>query len=96
MLTTIPRKAFPGGKISAPRLKGARLDTRFCETFTGYADLVPIKSDVGGQTSSHWSGAEVRRGRWWMRCRPCYLIMVQNYEAHPKIVIALFQKGALI
>ncbi|GFV62061.1 hypothetical protein TNCV_4108641 [Trichonephila clavipes] len=27
-------------------------------------------------------GVEVRRGGYQIRCHPCHLIMVQNYEAH--------------
>ncbi|GFU85019.1 hypothetical protein TNCV_1552831 [Trichonephila clavipes] len=32
------------------------------------------------QTSSRWSGVEVRRGGFQLRCHPRHLIMAQNYE----------------
>ncbi|GFU91451.1 uncharacterized protein TNCV_2542191 [Trichonephila clavipes] len=34
------------------------------------------------QTSSHWCGVVVKRGRCQLRCRPRHLTTVQNYEVN--------------
>ncbi|GFY31382.1 uncharacterized protein TNCV_4989411 [Trichonephila clavipes] len=36
------------------------------------------------QTSFRYCGVVVRRGRCQLRCRPCHLPMVQNFEVHRK------------
>ncbi|GFU60306.1 uncharacterized protein TNCV_3404501 [Trichonephila clavipes] len=56
----------------------------------GSSNLVPLKTRRVGerctknlfraQTSSRWCGVVARRGGCQLRCRLCYLTMVQNYE----------------
>ncbi|GBN87606.1 hypothetical protein AVEN_79573-1 [Araneus ventricosus] len=47
-------------------------------------DLLPVKSYVGGKTSSRWCGAEIWRGGCHLRCCPRHLSLAKSYGAIPK------------
>ncbi|GBM14565.1 hypothetical protein AVEN_34978-1 [Araneus ventricosus] len=61
-----------------------------------HVGLVHSKSDVVGQISFRWCGAEVWSGNRETTCCPCHLTTVQNHETSPKITLALLQNRTLM
>ncbi|GBN14915.1 hypothetical protein AVEN_79928-1 [Araneus ventricosus] len=55
--------------------------------------LLHVKSNIGCQTFSCWSGEETWKGRCQLSRR--HLTAVQNDDVPPKIALALLQNGAL-
>ncbi|GBM50574.1 hypothetical protein AVEN_266791-1 [Araneus ventricosus] len=63
---------------------GLEFETRFQRISDLYVELMYVKSDVVGQTSSRWCGEETWREGGQRCCRPRHQIVVQNYESIPK------------
>ncbi|GFX05494.1 uncharacterized protein TNCV_1008161 [Trichonephila clavipes] len=48
---------------------------------------------VEAQTSYHWCGAEARRGKCQLKCRPRQLTVTQNYKGRNESCLCLRQVG---